>query len=326
MAVTPQVLPWQASLWAQLRALEEGGRLPHALLLSGIPGLGKRVLAARLMRWLLCNDHVGRDAPCGSCRGCTLALAGSHPDLSRLDAEEDKTTIGVGQVRALIEYVQLTPSHCDRKLILVEQADDLGVPAANTLLKVLEEPPGSALFVLVADRVAALPVTVRSRCQRIRLRRPDAAQAIRWLEEQGAGSDPASLLELAAGAPLRALELARGHDVPVLAGIREDVARLMSHAIDPVSAAKRWSSLGPAETVAAVSSAVSAEIRACMLADEGRGRQVAGQALDSRRLFDALDECTRVRALVERRTLSPNEQVMAAQRLALACSTVVTGG
>lgn len=316
------MLPWHDASWQRVTQLEDAGRLPHALLLCGASGLGKRSFATRLLDWLLCDQHRGRTAPCGRCRGCTLAAAGSHPDLSRLLPDEDKTTIGIDRVRALIDYVQLTPSHCDRKLVLVENADDLGVPAANNLLKVLEEPPGAVVFVLVADRPAALPVTLRSRCQQIRFRRPATDVAAAWLAEQGTDADAGTLLELAAGAPLRARELGRSDAMTVLGGVRDDVSRLMARALDPVRTAQRWSKLTPQQTVTAVHAAVAGEIRRHMLSDSDHGRQITGQALDCRRLFDALDECARVRALVERRTLSPNEQIMVTQKLALACAMV----
>ena len=134
-------VPWHLQSWERVRDLERSGRLPHALLLSGAPGLGKRAFAHVLLRWLMCDEHLDREIPCGECRGCNLAAAGSHPDLSRLQAEEGKTTIGVERVRALIAYVQLTPSHNTRKLVLIEEGDRLGVASANTLLKVLDRHP-----------------------------------------------------------------------------------------------------------------------------------------------------------------------------------------
>lgn len=313
-------LPWHRGAWQRTLDLEQAGRLPHALLLSGAAGLGKRHFARRLLRWLLCDQHLSSETPCGHCRGCNLAQAGSHPDLSRLEAEEGKATISVERVRALIAYVQLTPSHNTRKLILIEEGDRLGTGSANTLLKVLEEPPGAALFVLVADRPAALPVTVRSRCQRLTFRAPPTPAAQAWLAEQGVGGEADMLLAMSAGAPLRALELARGDFVPVLAAVGDDVTRLLDGDEDPVRAARRWAKLPLPETVAAVNSAVTARIRSSMLQQPETAVNPSTQTLDSKRLFDALDECAQVRALVERRTLSTNEQVMAAQRLALACA------
>ena len=314
------VFPWQTAQWRRVCKLEHGDRLPHALLLSGARGMGKRHFARTLMHWLLCDRRAELTAACGECRGCGLAGGKSHPDLSRLDPEEGKTTIKVEAVRELIAYLQLTPSHNTRKLVLVEQGDGLAAGAANTLLKVLEEPPGTALFVLVADRPAALPVTIRSRCQRLAFPAPATGVALAWLAEQGVGAEAEQLLGFSNGAPLRALEFAQSKTLPVLVGVAADVQRLLSGGEDPVRVARKWSKLPLAETVAVVSSAVAAQARAKLLQDTDDGRHSGTQALDSRRLFEAFDECTRVRALVERRTLSANEQVMAGQRLALACS------
>ncbi len=314
------LMPWQQTMWQRVCRLETSGCLPHALLLSGARGLGKRRFASTLVRWLLCDEHLSNPTPCGNCRGCHLADAGSHPDLSRLEPEEDKTTISVERVRALIAYVQLTPSHNSRKLVLLEEGDRLGTPAANTLLKVLEEPPGDALFVIVADRAAALPVTIRSRCQRLASRPPPTPVARAWLLEQGVDAEVDLLLEMAGGAPLRALELARSEFQPVLSTVDADIEQLLAGRVDPVRAARRWSKLPLPETVAAVHSAVTRHIRTTVLRRTDASVQSPVQTLDSKRLFDALDECAQVRALVERRTLSPNEQVMAAQRLALACA------
>ena len=113
-------------------------------------------------------------------------------------------TIKIDTVRELTDWLQLTADRGSYKLALVDSADQMTHSAANSLLKTLEEPGGSALIILVSDQPARLPATVLSRCQLITLRLQDRAAALAWLEGQVA--DPSAALTRANGAPLQALQ------------------------------------------------------------------------------------------------------------------------
>ena len=206
------VLPWQQTVWAQLRARHP--RWPHALLLSGASGTGKRHFAGVLVAWLLCAQRE-EDRACGECSSCQWLQAGTHPAFYRLSPQTDakgrtSKVIKIDQVRELQGFVQQTQSHW--RVVLVDPAERLNPAAANALLKTLEEPGEQVLFVLVSDQLMQLPATVRSRVQRIELGRVDASAAQAHVQAQ-LGVDEATaqrLLRVSAGAPLRAMALHQG--------------------------------------------------------------------------------------------------------------------
>lgn len=180
---------WQRPPWNSLRQRLQRGQLPHAILLAGAEGLGKRALAAHLVAACLCRE-AREGEPCGHCRGCELLAAGSHPDLHRLALELNtqgnlRKAIVVGQVREMSRQLAMTSQLGGRQLALIDPADLLNREAANALLKTLEEPTADTVLVLVADQPWRLPATVRSRCQAFTLHAPERQQALQWLTAQG---------------------------------------------------------------------------------------------------------------------------------------------
>ncbi len=204
--------PWQSQ---QLEALLSArATWPHALLLAGPAGIGKRTLALHLARGLLCEQPAATGMACGTCSSCHLLLAGYHPDLQLLepwkydDDGEPKTldAIPVDRVRTMIEWTQVTSHRGGAKVAIVVPAESMNAAAANALLKTLEEPPPATYLILVAHQPGRLPATVRSRCRFLPAARPEAEAARRWLAAQGVAA-PAALLAQADNAPLAALAL-----------------------------------------------------------------------------------------------------------------------
>ena len=200
-------LPWQQAAWDGLLSRMSKGVLPHALLITGQPGLGKLLLATAFANLALCRTPTATGA-CGRCAGCVQFAAGSHPDFTHIAPLEEKSSISVEQIRTLIGSLQLKSQHGGRKVALVEPAEVMSTAAANSLLKTLEEPPPETVLLLVTAQPGRLPATVRSRCQSLGLGLPPEVTALAWLATWSPRPDWAVWLGLAGGAPLAALQLA----------------------------------------------------------------------------------------------------------------------
>ncbi len=153
--------------------------LSHAYLITGGGGDSRAAFAGRLAAAYLCE---GDTPPCGRCRACRKVGKGSHPDLSRTAPPPDKAEITVEQIRALRADAYVRPNEGRRKVYLINPADAMNPAAQNALLKVLEEGPAYAAFLLVSDRPGKLLDTVRSRCELLSLPREDALPGPELLE------------------------------------------------------------------------------------------------------------------------------------------------
>jgi len=267
MVDVDELLPWHDRVWEMLRARREW--LPHALLLTGADGLGKNVLAEQMAQYLLCEAPT--EHACGNCRSCQLFAAGTHPDLHVVQPEavfkgggtrlaeyaqrypprekgkdsKDSVEIRIDQIRALIEGSQTRPQISRRKMLILSPADTLNVNAANSLLKLLEEPPPDSQLLLVTSRPARLTATVRSRCARLTLAAPSRPASIEWLVARG--QDPAQaglLLDLAGQSPLGAIALGAGGFLEHRAAWLEDLETLAAGRQQPLACAQRWKTTG----------------------------------------------------------------------------------
>ena len=149
-----------------LREARRRGRLSHFYLLSGPRGAGKHTLADLIAAAMLCAEP---DGPCGVCRNCRKVRAGSHPDFITID-DPTKKTVPVDLIRQARADIFVQPNEADKKIYLFPRAQDMGIPGQNALLKVLEEPPGYGVFLLLTDNPEKLLPTVRSRCVELKLR------------------------------------------------------------------------------------------------------------------------------------------------------------
>jgi DNA polymerase-3 subunit delta' len=239
MADSPEALPPRANPElvghaAAERALADAhasGRLAHAWLIAGPRGIGKATLAFRFARWLLAGGGAGEEpglfgTPAPVAAGLALppddpafrlVASGGHPDLltveRSLDEKRDRlrTEITVEDVRAVGGFLRLTPAMGGWRVVVVDGADEMNRNAANALLKLLEEPPGRSLLLLVCHAPGQLLPTIRSRCRRLDLPPLGDAEVAGLLAARCPELDAADrtlLVRLAEGSIGRALDLA----------------------------------------------------------------------------------------------------------------------
>lgn len=227
--------PWLADIWRILA--RDLSRLPHALLVKGIEGIGKRAFGHRLAGLLVCEQPVA-EMPCGACKSCHLVAGGTHPDVRLVEPEEAGKSIGIDEVRALREFLALRPHSAMRKVVVLYPAEAMTLQAANALLKQLEEPPLGNVLILISHNPARLPATIRSRCAQIAIHPPAAAEARKWLDTQE--QKASQLLGAAGGAPLKALDLSRIDYLALRKTWLEDLVSLRRAGADPADIAARW--------------------------------------------------------------------------------------
>ncbi|SHF53899.1 DNA polymerase-3 subunit delta' [Modicisalibacter ilicicola DSM 19980] len=230
-------LPWQQSLWTRLTGLQEAGRLPHALLLSGPHGVGKQELAEALLARTLCRRPG--EVACGECHDCRMLLSGYHPDLLRVSPAEKSRQIRIDPIREVNHFVAQTAQQGGYRVILLQPAEAMNVAAANALLKSLEEPGERTLFILLADVPSRMLATIRSRCQHWPLGVPEASACLPWLSDAlGEGDDGQFWLRVSGGLPLLARELASSES----RALRQELQELFDALVrgsEPVAEASR---------------------------------------------------------------------------------------
>ena len=163
-----------------LRRSIENQHIAHAYMFSGPQHVGKMTLALDFARALTCKSENG---PCNVCNSCQLIGAGKHPDvviinlnlageLSRRSPDEDASTrskIGIAHIKDIQMLANLPAYSGEYKIFIFEEAQDLSIPAANRLLKILEEPPPNVIWILLTAEKYSILTTVLSRCQNIQL-------------------------------------------------------------------------------------------------------------------------------------------------------------
>lgn len=187
------------------------GRFPHALLLHGEPGTGRRTLARHIARALVCRQR-GK-APCGECPACLRALAGSHPDIRVIEGRGEGGNIPVEQIQEIASDAQRMPDEADCSVYILVFGERIMEAPQNKLLKLIEEPPRGAVFILISRSAQALLPTIRSRVQAYRLMPPPEEEAAQWLAARGgAGIEEARRLAALCGGNLGLMqgELASG--------------------------------------------------------------------------------------------------------------------
>ena len=256
---------WHAEHWARLQARRQRDALPHALLLCGPQGLGKRDFLRRFVRGLLCQHPQECDA-CGTCRSCLLFDAGTHPDYVALSygLRKDgvqRQEIVVDQIRELSARLATASQFGGWQVASIDPADAMNAAAANALLKTLEEPASQTMLILIADAPWRMPATIRSRCQRIDFQLPGHEESLAWLQHAGV-RDAEAALAAAAGNPGLARIWAQQGALAQRQDVRKDLAALASGRGDAIAMGKRWLDDAPEQRLWFAAQAVADEMRA----------------------------------------------------------------
>ena len=310
----PEIPHWLDSQLEHYAQLRRQSRMPHALLVTGLPGVGKSAFADRLAALLVCEQAAGSDA-CGHCSACHLFAAGTHPDLFRVSPEEDSSVIKIDQVRRLGEGLALSHHGAGYKVAVLEPADTLNINAANSLLKTLEEPADKTVLILVSAQPGRLPATIRSRCRQLGIGVPPEADALKWLQGQYKGSQPEVLLRLAHGAPLRALELARDNALDERRERFEALLGLREGRTDVIALAQAWAKDEDLKGLRWMRGWLMDLLRLRLTGSQDTVHSIdlveqlvpLAQRLDSRVMFDQLDRLNR---LLRLENTSLNRQLM----------------
>jgi DNA polymerase-3 subunit delta' len=210
-----------------LRQAMASGKMPHAYLFVGIPGIGKATAALALCQALNCERPFNGEG-CGHCISCRKMISGNFPDLVILEPEGQN--IKIEQVRSLDRMFGFKPAAGKYRVSLLRQAETMTEEAANAFLKSLEEPPpGNIMIMTVTEPLDLLP-TILSRCQRVTFRPIPVPLIEAWLmEKEGMEKGKASLLaRVAEGSLGKALEMGKNHFLEKRQDLLSDLNRIMT--------------------------------------------------------------------------------------------------
>ncbi len=198
--------PWLNVLADKLTSYQQQKRLPNALMLQGDKGLGLATLARDFSKQVFCLKPTSKGSACCICSSCLLFDAGNYPDYIDIKPDEGKLTIKIDTIRQLSERLALTGQFANPRIVIIDPIDALLHQASNSLLKTLEEPSDNTCLILIAHKLSKVPMTIRSRCQIIKINAIDKGLANQWLEAEGC-EQSLQYLVLANGQPLLAYDL-----------------------------------------------------------------------------------------------------------------------
>lgn len=296
---------WLLTERERLFELIERDQIPHALLIHGPAGTGRRWLALAVIGRLLGFD-VDDDAAVTAAGGLVdEETAHVHPDFSLVQPPPDKRAIPVDRIRELIGFLNLTSHQSGYKTALLNPAHAMNRHSSNSLLKTLEEPPGRSVIVLITDALSRLAPTIVSRCHRVRIAVPAPDEALDWLRHRIPGANWAAVLDLAGGAPIRALEYHEDGVPEQVATFERDVDALQRRRASPAGVAKRWAKTDGDLCLAWLYQRISADIAASLDAagvrDDGKPQirhlQNVAENLNIERAFAELRHIGELRQL-----------------------------
>ncbi|OMH32661.1 DNA polymerase III subunit delta' [Motiliproteus sp. MSK22-1] len=325
---TQTYFSWQQDNWHNLRLLQQRNRLPHALLFSGVKGIGKLHFARAFGRYMLCSNPASPEGEqgaenqlsqvaCEKCKACLLTQQGTHPDMVEIVPDEPGKPIKIDQIRELTRFVASSPQQGGYRIVIICPPEEMNINAGNAVLKVLEEPGKNTLFMLVSHSSGRLMATIRSRCQAINFSQPKKAESIQWLQQKSDNDNIDLLLSICNGSPLSALDFLNDQGLErrsaVLAGLKGAASRRLS----VTEVAQQWQKEKPDSLLEWLSSLISDFIRYKMSEsvdkvvnkDAEKLITKASFRVQEEKLFAFIDKIQEYRLQVISKT-NPNQQLM----------------
>ena len=243
--VEQQVPVWLGSVWRQWRTAHQEGRLPHAVLVTGPSGIGKRWLVEAFVRGAQCHAPTAQGLPCNKCPSCKQYVSyrqlerKSHPDIDWLTIS--RYSIGIDDIRdQIIQRLTLKANYGRMRLLVIEPAERMTRAASNALLKSLEEPPPNTVLFLISHQPGRLLATIRSRCQRYALMEPGPEQSREWLTNFMTPEQAESALSAGDGMPIRALQMQQDNQVDYRNEFEQDLSDVLEGKQTETAFASAW--------------------------------------------------------------------------------------
>ncbi len=209
--------------------------IPHAMLFTGVDGIGKQTTARALGMALNCLSPVGVSA-CGECPSCQKVISGAHPDM--ITVKPDRAFIKIDQVRAVSRQLRFVPLEGNWRIVIISDAQALNLEASNAILKILEEPPKGTVIILTATQTTDLLPTIVSRCQQVAFRPiPYEKVAEVLVELRGLDRQTATTLAVSTNGSLGKTLSVDGEKWTIWrTGLLEQIASISIRSIQPVFA------------------------------------------------------------------------------------------
>ena len=235
-------LTWLHPNYLKLSNLVKTHDNAHGLMLIGYSGIGKRVLAFQLAGDYLDSDKLKpkRWANYSTTENEYQDSDLFHPDCNFICPEENKTIIPIDRIRSLKSFLELTSHQGKGKVGIIHPAESMTYSAANSLLKVLEEPPDETLLILVTESVHKLPETVISRMQIHNIRKPSVEETVGWLNNEDTEKDWQEIIALFGSRPLLINELGYEFLTAIIKKISTDLDSLVLKKSKPSEIAANW--------------------------------------------------------------------------------------
>ena len=231
-----ELYPWLTRLWSEWQANLQTNRFSNAALLVAEQGMGAEQLVDQFSRAVMCQNYPAE--ACGFCHSCQLMNSQSHPDFHVIKPEKEGKTITVEQIRRCNHLAHESSQLSGLRLFVIEPAEAMNESAANALLKTLEEPSKTCLFLLVSHRSSALLPTITSRCQQWHLTAPESPLVAQWLSQQHDGSVPAYAAHINGNAPITTLAFIEQDKMSRYLALEAQLTAWCQHSGDVVKLAK----------------------------------------------------------------------------------------